>query len=177
MKGGIYMAIFCFVLFLIINLCFSNVMCVFASTEESIEASQQANLSMYSKSYALLDADTGRLLVGKEEDNPMSNASTTKILTCIVALENCDLQDVATVSANAASQPRVRLGMKEGEQYPLKDMLYGLMLESYNDCAVVIAEHVAGSVEAFADMMNKKASEIGCKDTYFIEIYMQEILF
>ena len=168
MKGGIDMAIFCFVLFLIINLCFSNVMCVFASTDESIEASQQANLSMYSKSYALLDADTGRLLVGKEEDNPMSNASTTKILTCIVALENCNLQDVATVSANAASQPRVRLGMKEGEQYPLKDMLYGLMLESYNDCAVVIAEHVAGSVEAFADMMNKKASEIGCKDTYFI---------
>jgi len=168
MKGGIYMAIFCFVLFLIINLCFGNVMCVFASTDESIEVSQQANLSMYSKSYALLDADTGRLLVGKEEDNPMSNASTTKILTCIVALENCDLQDVATVSANAASQPRVRLGMKEDEQYLLKDMLYGLMLESYNDCAVVIAEHVAGSVEAFAEMMNKKASEIGCKDTYFI---------
>lgn len=133
---------------------------------ESILAKEQLN--MYSGSYALIDGDSGRILAGKEENVPMANASTTKILTCIVALENCKLDEVATVSANAASQPKVRLGMSEGEQYPLKDMLYGLMLESYNDCAVVIAEHVAGSVEAFAKIMNEKAAEIGCADTYFI---------
>lgn len=125
-------------------------------------------LSMYSGSYALTDADTGRVLMGKNETDPMANASTTKILTCIVALENCGLDEMVSISGNAAAQPKVRLGMKEGETYPLKDMLYALMLESYNDCAVAIAEHVAGSVEEFAKLMNEKALEIGCKDTYFI---------
>ena len=126
------------------------------------------SLSMYSGGYALLDGDTGRVLQGKDETTPMANASTTKILTCIVTLENCNWDEMVTVTSNAASQPKVRMGIKEGEEYPLKDMLYGLMLESYNDCAVAIAEHVAGSTEEFAKMMNKKAIEIGCKDTYFI---------
>ncbi len=125
-------------------------------------------LSMYSGSYALTDAATGRVLTGKNETNPMANASTTKILTCIIALENCDMNETVTISDNAAAQPRVRLGVQKGETYPLKDMLYALMLESYNDCAVAIAEHVAGSVEDFAGMMNEKALEIGCKDTNFI---------
>ena len=146
------MAIFCSIILLISNLFYAS----------------QTNLSMYSGSYALMDADTGRVLAGKEENNQMANASTTKILTCIVTLEHGNLEDVVTISSKAASQPKVRLGMKEGESYPLKDLLYGLMLESYNDCAVAIAEHVAGSVEAFADMLNAKAKEIGCIDTYFI---------
>ena len=128
----------------------------------------EENLSMYSGAYALIDGETGRVLAGKEETIPMANASTTKILTCIVTLENCDLSEMVTISSNAAAQPKVHLGMKEEEQYPLKDMLYGLMLESYNDCAVAIAEHVAGSTENFAVMMNKKAKEIGCQDTHFI---------
>lgn len=133
-----------------------------------IEIYGEDGLSMYSGSYALTDAVTGRVLTGKNETNPMANASTTKILTCIVALENCDLNETVTISSNAAAQPRVRLGVQKGETYPIKDMLYALMLESYNDCAVAIAEHVAGSVEEFAVLMNKKALEIGCKDTYFI---------
>lgn len=124
--------------------------------------------SMYSAGYALTDGSTNRLLLGKKETEPMANASTTKILTCIVTLENCNLDEVATISANAQNQPKVRLGIGEGEQYPLVDLLYGLMLESYNDCAVAIAEHVAGTVEGFAELMNKKAAEIGCMDTYFI---------
>lgn len=128
----------------------------------------EESLSMYSGSYALMDGDTQRVLTGKEMESPMANASTTKILTCIVTLENCKLDEIVTISSNAASQPRVRQGMSEGEKYPLKDMLYGLMLESYNDCAVAIAEHVAGSTENFANMMNEKAREIGCDDTYFI---------
>lgn len=130
--------------------------------------SADSELSMYSRSYALIDADTGRVLTGKSESEPMANASTTKILTCIVTLENSKLDEMVEISQNAASQPKVRLGMKEGETYPLMDMLYALMLESYNDCAVAIAEHVAGSVEAFAKMMNEKALEIGCEDTHFI---------
>ena len=126
------------------------------------------SISMYSGSYALMDGDTGRVLKGKDETNPMANASTTKILTCIVTLERCSLEERVTVSSYAASQPRVKMGITEGEEYSLKDMLYGLMLESYNDCAVAIAEHVAGSTEAFAKLLNEKALEIGCKDTYFI---------
>ena len=139
---------------------------IFYSTNEVYRAEE--SLSMYSGSYALIDGDTGRVLKGKNESSPMANASTTKILTCIVTLENCKLDEIVTISSNAASQPKVRLGMSEGEQYPLKDLLYGLMLESYNDCAVAIAEHVAGSTEAFAKMLNQKAKEIGCEDTYFI---------
>lgn len=139
---------------------------VFYDTTEIYYADE--GLSMYSGSYALMDGDTGRVLTGKEETSPMANASTTKILTCIVTLENCKLDETVSISSNAAAQPKVRLGMSEGEQYPLKDMLYGLMLESYNDCAVAIAEHVAGSTEEFAKMLNQKAKEIGCKDTYFI---------
>lgn len=137
-----------------------------AVTDEVVMA--QENLSMYSGSYALMDGDTCRVLVGKEAKTPMANASTTKILTCIVTLENCSLDETVIISANAASQPKVRYGIKEGEQYALKELVYGLMLESYNDCAVAIAEHVAGSEEEFAKLLNAKAKEIGCTDTYFI---------
>ncbi len=132
------------------------------------EVAADTNLSMYSGSYALTDARNHRVLTGKKEESPMANASTTKILTCIVTLEHADLSQEVTVSKKAASQPKVRLGMKAGETYMLKDLLYALMLESYNDCAVAIAEHVGGSVEGFAKLMNEKALKIGCKDTYFI---------
>ena len=128
----------------------------------------EENLSMYSGSYALTDGRTNRVLAGKKETTPMANASTTKILTCIVTLERCKLDEQVTITQNAASQPKVRLGVKTGEMYSLEELMYGLMLESYNDCAVAIAEHVAGSVEEFAKMMNEKALEIGCRDTYFI---------
>ena len=143
-----------------------GVLCGLLGHEEAYLGEEK--LSMYAESYALMDGDTGRILVGKADTEPMANASTTKILTCIVTLEHADMNDLVLISANAASQPRVRLGIGEGEQYPLKDLLYGLMLESYNDCAVAIAEHVAGSEESFAKMLNQKAKEIGCIDTYFI---------
>ena len=95
-------------------------------------------------------------------------ASTTKIMTCILALEKGNTDDYVTVSAKAASMPKVKLSMLPGERYRLKDLLYSLMLESHNDSAVAIAEHIGGSVEGFADMMNKKAQELGCRDTYFV---------
>ena len=123
---------------------------------------------MYSGAYALTDGHTNRVLLGKNENLPMANASTTKILTCIYILEVADLDDVVTISTNAANQPKVRLGMEEGEEYPLKDLLYGLMLESYNDCAVALAEHVSGSVEAFVQELNTKAVSLNCEDTYFL---------
>lgn len=123
---------------------------------------------LYAKSAVLMDADSGRILYEKNGYEALANASTTKILTCILALENCNLDSQVTVSSYAASQPKVHLGMSEGQIFYMRDLLYGLMLESFNDCAVAIAEHIAGDVTGFADMMNRKAKEIGCEDTYFI---------
>lgn len=123
---------------------------------------------LYAKAAVLMDGASGRVLYEKNGYEAMANASTTKILTCILALENCEAESQANVSAYAASQPKVRLGIREGQTFYLKDMLYGLMLESFNDCAVVIAEHVAGDVVGFAELMNRKAEEIGCKDTHFV---------
>ena len=98
----------------------------------------------------------------------MPMASTTKIMTCILALESGRLDEMVSVSAYAASMPDVRLNIREGEQYRLGDLLYSLMLESHNDTAVAIAEFLGGSVEGFADQMNKKAEEIGCVSTHFV---------
>lgn len=95
-------------------------------------------------------------------------ASTTKIMTCILVLENTDPSDTAAASENAAMQPKVHLGVQKGETFYVKDLLYSLMLESHNDAAVILAEKTAGSVEAFAEKMNQKAEEIGCSDTHFV---------
>ncbi|MDE7311801.1 MAG: D-alanyl-D-alanine carboxypeptidase [Eubacterium sp.] len=123
---------------------------------------------LYARSAVLMDADSGRILVGKDAANPMPMASTTKIMTCILTLENAQMDDLVSVSAYAAKMPEVKLHIIEGEQYKLNDLLHSLMLESHNDAAVAIAEHVAGTVEGFAAMMNEKAKQLGCMDTFFI---------
>lgn len=124
--------------------------------------------SLLSGAAVLMDGETGRVLYGKNEDTALPMASTTKIMTCILALENASLDEVVEVSDYAASMPDVQLNIRKGETYYLKDLLHSLMLESHNDSAVAIAEHVGGSKEAFADMMNQKARDIGCTNTYFI---------
>jgi D-alanyl-D-alanine carboxypeptidase (penicillin-binding protein 5/6) len=136
-----------------------------AAETDSVEP---AASELYARSAVLMDGDSGRVLYEKNGQEAMANASTTKIMTCIVALENCNLDSEVEVSSLAASQPKVHLGMQSGQHFYLKDLLYGLMLESYNDCAVAIAEYVAGTTEGFAAFMNDKAAEIGCEDTYFI---------
>ena len=142
---------------------------VYASnTEESLPIDIPDPQNLYAKSAVLIDGDSGRVLYAKDADNAMPMASTTKIMTCILALEHGKPEDIVTVSEYAASMPEVSLGMRTGEQFYLEDLLYSLMLESHNDTAVAIAEHIAGSVEAFADLMNQKASAIGCVQTYFI---------
>lgn len=138
------------------------------SLDHSILMVPQLSDDLYALSAVLMDADSGRILYEKEGEMPRPNASTTKVLTCILALENGDGDDYVQVSANAASQPQVKLGLQKGEQYYLEDLLYSLLLQSHNDSAVAIAEHIGGSVEGFSDMMNAKAREIGCMDTHFI---------
>lgn len=124
--------------------------------------------NLYAESAVLMDADTGRILYGKEERKIRPMASTTKVMTCILALEQTEGNEIVEVSSRAASQPDVQLNMQKGEQYYLRDLLYSLMLKSHNDTAVAIAEHVGGSVEKFADMMNEKAIQIGCTQTHFV---------
>lgn len=137
-----------------------------ARQEEDTESKEE--LSLYALSAVLMDGDTGRILYEKDGQVFRSMASTTKIMTCILALENGNPQDVCTVSETAAAQPKVRLGARKGTQFYLKDLLYSLMLESHNDTAVVIAEHIGGSVEGFSAMMNEKAKQLGCKNTCFL---------
>ena len=132
------------------------------------ESIDQPDLNLHARSAVLIDADSGRVLYSKDGDTQMAMASTTKIMTCIVALENGNWDDIVTVSANASSQPKVKLYMSENEQYYLGDLLYSLMLESHNDTAVAIAEHIGGSVERFTKLMNQKAKELGCIWTNFV---------
>lgn len=134
--------------------------------EVRAEAEEPENL--YAQSAVLMDADSGRILFSKNGQQEKAMASTTKIMTCILALEYGSLDDEMTASAYAASQPKVHLGVKKGEKLRLRDLLYSLMLESHNDSAVIIAENIGKSVEGFADMMNAKAKELGCQNTYFI---------
>ena len=94
-------------------------------------------------------------------------ASTTKIMTAILVLENCGLDEIVTVSKNAAHQPEVHMDLQEGEQWKAGDLLSAMMLRSYNDAAVALAEHVSGSVEKFCAEMTEKAGEIGAVDTVF----------
>ena len=137
-------------------------------TEQQITAAEQPNITLYAKSAVLMDAASGRVLYEKNGYEHMPNASTTKIMTCMIALEQGNLDDEVKVSSYAASMPKVRLGMSADDTFRLRDLLYSLMLESHNDSAVAIAEHIAGSVEGFAAKMNQKAKDLGCKDTYFI---------
>ncbi len=123
---------------------------------------------LYAQSAVLMDAESGRVLFEKNGTDVKAMASTTKIMTCILALEHSDSDTTAQFSERAQKQPKVHLSAKVGEEFYVKDLLYSLMLESHNDTAVAVAEAVSGSVEEFADLMNAKAKEIGCTDTYFI---------
>lgn len=125
-------------------------------------------LKLNAKAAVIMDAESGKVLYGKSKDQKMPNASTTKILTCLYILEHCDIDQMAKVSKNASMQPKVRLGVREGESYKVKDLLYGLMLESYNDCAVVLAEYAAGSVEKFEKRVNQMAAKLGASNTHFV---------
>ena len=130
---------------------------------------QTPNPLILHASYAcLMDAGSHRILYSKNTDKKVPMASTTKIMTALLALESNKLNDVVTASQKAAGMPKVHLGMQPGRQYYMKDLLYSLMLESHNDTAVAIAEHLGGSVSGFAAKMNQKAKLLGMSSTHFI---------
>lgn len=124
--------------------------------------------SVNAKYACVTDAVSGRVLYGKDSKTKAAMASTTKIMTAILVLESEKQSDIVTASSYAASMPKVHLGMKKGYRYAMKDLLYSLMLESHNDTAVAIAEHMAGSVKDFSVLMNKKAQLLGMTSTHFV---------
>lgn len=116
----------------------------------------------------IYDRKSGRVIWGKNENKRVAMASTTKIMTCIIVLENANLNDEITVSIKAAGTGGSRLGLKKDDKITINDLLYGLMLRSGNDAAVALAEHVGGDREGFAKLMNDKAKKLGLKDTHFV---------
>ncbi len=121
-----------------------------------------------SKNIIVLDRKTLLPLYEKDAYSKVAMASTTKILTCIIALESCSLEEIVPISKKAASVSGSTLGITQNTKINMNDLLYGLMLRSGNDCAIAIAEYISGSTENFSVLMNKKAKELGLKNSNFV---------
>lgn len=138
----------------------------------SIQSISFANeISINSRAGILVEVSTGRIIYEKRSTEKMWPASTTKIMTAILVLENCNLDDMVTVTETAISNipsGYVICDLQIGEEISVKDLLNALMIKSANDVAYVLAEHVGGSVNDFAYMMNQKAKELGCTSTHFV---------
>ena len=130
--------------------------------------SSKTKPTINSRRYAILDRASGRCIYGKDENKQTAMASTTKIMSIIIVVENCNLKDNVTITAKAAGTGGSRLGLHIDDQITVNDLLYGLMLRSGNDAAVALAIHTAGSVEKFANLMNQKAEELGLTNTHFV---------
>lgn len=132
------------------------------TSTESVESSASAisELSINSRAYVVLDRNSNRVLLGKNENERRKMASTTKIMTATIIIENCNLSETIEVSKKAASVGGSVLGLKTGDKITINDLLYGLMLKSGNDCAIALAEYAGGDIEGFANLMNQKANEL-----------------
>ncbi len=130
-----------------------------------------SGISIEAEGGIVMDADSGAVLYGKNMNESYFPASITKILTALIVIEHCDLDDIVTYSHNAVYNVEAgssSAGIDEGDQLTVRDSLYAMMLKSANEAANGLAEHTAGSIEAFADMMNEKAAELGCTDSNFV---------
>ena len=128
-------------------------------------------LNLYSESCILIEANTGTILYGKNENQKMFPASTTKILTAIIAIEKCNLDDAVIVQKSAISSIPAGYSsayLSEGEQVTVRDLLQVFLIHSANEAGYVLAEHISGSVSNFADLMNSKSKEIGCTNSNFV---------
>ncbi len=126
-------------------------------------------VSSSAKAMCVLDKDTNRILYSKNEHKQLPMASTTKVVTLITVLENCnDLNQVITVNDKAVGVEGTSIYLRKGEQIAVLDLLYGLMLRSGNDSATALAYHVGGSVEGFAELMNKLAKKVGANNSHFV---------
>ena len=134
--------------------------------EVSTEVSEEPKV--YSRSAIVFDRNTKSILYEKDINTKRAMASTTKIMTCIIILENGNLNDTVKISQKSANTGGSRLGLKKNDSITVKDLLYGLMLRSGNDAAVALAEYMSGSIEEFANLMNEKAKTLGLTNTHFV---------
>ncbi len=143
---------------------------VTAFAEGSSDPNWPSFPEMDTRSIFITGIDNDLIFLEKDADTKRYPASTTKILTCLLALENCSLDETVVFSERALDleEAATTINSEPGEEMSMKDCLYGLMLASGNDCAMAIAEHVGGSIEGFADMMNAKAEELGCTNSHFV---------
>ena len=161
------------IIFLNFNSCYVFADDIETQISDDIVINTSANTSdslsnINSRSYVVIDRSTNLVLVGKNENQKRKMASTTKIMTAIVIIENCNLSDTVEVSKKSAGTGGSRLGLKLSDKITVHDLLYGLMLCSGNDCAVALAEYCSGSVDSFAVQMNKKADSLGLSTTHFV---------
>ena len=127
--------------------------------------------NIYSQAAILVDSKDGTVIYEKNSNERMYPASTTKILTAIIALESCSLDERVTASPNAINSIKsgyTNANIQVGEELSMEDLLYALLIKSANEAANVIAEYIAGSTDNFANMMNAKANELGCTNTHFV---------
>ena len=135
----------------------------------TLEVSSNANNIKISSTYGIvLDRTSKTVLFEKNAYDKTAMASTTKIMTAIIALENTQLSDIVKISKKAANTGGSTLGIYANSEMSIETLLYGLLLRSGNDCAVAIAEHIASSIEEFAKLMNLKAKELNLKNTNFV---------
>lgn len=151
------------VLLLILVTIFINIPVLSLAKDEDEE-----EIDITSRIALIYDRASGKILYEKNGNKQTPMASTTKVMTAIVVLENAKLTDTVTITSKAASMGGSRLGLKKNDKITVNDLLYGLMLRSGNDAAVALAVYVGGSIEGFADMMNKKAAELGLSNSHFI---------
>ena len=140
------------------------------STQSAVSAADISQPEVAAEGAVLLNAATGEVLYGKNQDQQFYPASITKVMTALVVLEHCNLNETVTFSETATTNLEsgaVALGVSAGDQLTVEQSLYGLLLKSANEIGNGLAEHVCGSVSAFADLMNAKAKELGCKNTHF----------
>ena len=140
----------------------SEILKTVSDTSSSLDSA-----SLNSRACIVLDRKSNRIIYGKNEKNKVKMASTTKIMTATIVIENYDLSKTVEISKKAAGTGGSRLGLKQGDKISVLDLLHGLMLCSGNDAAVALAETVAGGIPEFSDMMNNKAKELGLENTHF----------
>ncbi len=140
-------------------------LCVFVLLPSFAQADE---VGTSAKACVIIDAQSGRVLLSHNAESPLPMASTTKVMTALLALENGDLDAPVTCSRTAFGVPGTSIYLAEGETLTLREMLYGLMMASGNDAATAIAEHIGGTVADFCTMMTARAAELGCKNTVFL---------
>ena len=159
---------------ILINTCYADDIEI--EQDETIEINNSINTNsdttnrlnnINARAYVVIDRNSNNILIGKNETQKKKMASTTKIMTATIILENCNLNETVTISKKAAGTGGSRLGLKTGDKITVIDLLYGLMLCSGNDAAVALAEYASGNVENFAKMMNNKAKELNLVNTNF----------